>query len=93
MLFATVIVAALWVAGFRPSLQASVLYFVVEQAMYLLLALAFLGAEPGPWRAAGFHSLSIAGAGTLSFTDAGRRSRRWLRHRGWQLLKRAAKAE
>lgn len=93
MLFATVAVAALWVASFRPSLRASILYFVVEQAVYLLLALAFLGAEPGPWRAAGFHVLSIAGAATLSFTDPGRRSRRWLRQGGWRLFKRAAKTE
>ncbi|MDL0139032.1 hypothetical protein PNP85_05890 [Halobacterium salinarum] len=93
MLFETIAVAALWVAGFRPSLRASTLYFVVEQAVYLLLALAFLGAEPGPWRAVGFHVLSIAGAALLSFTDGGRQSRRWLRHQGWRLLKRAAKVK
>lgn len=86
LVFGTIVIGALWVVGFRPSLRASALYFIVEQAIYLTVALVFLGANPGLWQEAGVSLLSISGAAMFSFTDVGRRGRRRLRNRGRQLL-------
>ena len=86
LLFGTVVVVALWIAGFRPPLRASTTYFFTQLAVHLLLALAFGGATPEPWRDVGLRVLSIGAAATVSFTDVGRRARNWLRQQGWRLL-------
>jgi hypothetical protein len=87
LLLGTVAVAVLWATGFRPPVTDAVLYFVTEQAGYLLLAVALLGSETGPLLDAGVHALSISGAAAFSFTDTGRETRGWLREQAWRLLK------
>jgi hypothetical protein len=87
LLFETVVVAALWVAGFRPTIGAAALYFVAEQAAYIVFVLVAFGSEPEPLLDAGVHALSIAVAAAFSFTDTGREFRGWLREQAWRLLR------
>ncbi|WP_353633916.1 hypothetical protein ABSL23_12235 [Halobacterium sp. NMX12-1] len=85
LVFGTVVVAALWVAGFRPSLRASVGYFLLQNAAQLLLLIAVVSAA-SPWTEVAVRALSIAFAGALCFTDPGRRTVGWLRDQCWQLF-------
>lgn len=88
LVFGTVAVAALWAAGFRPSLRASLLYFVLQYAAQLLLfvVVVFPGPAASPWADVAVHALSIAVAGALSFTDPGHRTLGWLRDQCWRLF-------
>ena len=85
LVFGTVVVAALWVAGFRPSLRASVGYFLLQNAAQLLLLIVVVSAV-SPWTEVAVRALSIAFAGALSFTDPGRRTLGWLRDRCQRLF-------
>ncbi len=86
LLFGTVVVVVLWIAGFRPSLQASTAYFLTQSAVHLLLVLAIGSATAEPWRDVSIRVLSISVAAAVSFTDVGRRLRNWVRQRSWRLL-------
>ncbi|UPV74458.1 hypothetical protein M0R89_18245 [Halorussus limi] len=89
LLAGTVVVALFWVVGFRPSLSASVGYFVAEQALHLLLALGsglFSSGALGPWREVCLRGLSVALAGALVFTGSGKRLRDCVRTRAGRLV-------
>ena len=92
LLFGTVLVVLLWLAGFRPSLSASGGYFIAEMGFHYLLILAsnlFLLSEAtlSPWQEVRLRSLSITLAVALVFTSSGRQVRRYLRRFGRKLVK------
>lgn len=87
LLFGTIVVVSLWIAGFYPPLWGSAMYFITQLGFHLLLVLVLLGGTLGPWQDVGLRVLSIGLAATLSFTDFGRNGRKWLRQRGRSLLK------
>ena len=75
LLFGTIIVVSFWTAGFQPSLAASFGYFIIEQAINLLLLLGatFLFVPPStPWATVALQLCSICLAVTLVFTPAGK---------------------
>lgn len=87
LLFGTVVVALLWIAGFRPSLSASGGYFIAEMSFHFLLVLGgnFVrssGATAPPWQEIALRCLSIALAAALVFTRSGRHARHFLWKRG-----------
>lgn len=92
LLFGTVVVALLWIAGFRPSLSASGGYFIAEMGLHFLLVLGgslFLLSEGtlSPWQEVLLRSLSIALAAALVFTSSGRRVRGFIWKHGRKLVK------
>jgi hypothetical protein len=90
LLFGTVVVVSLWIAGFRPSLGASAIYFTTQLIVHLVLALILALTLPGstsePWVDVGLRVLSIILAATLGFTTVGRRGRDRLRQQGQRLV-------
>ena len=92
LLFGTVVVALLWIAGFRPSLSASGGYFIAEMGLHYLLILGgnlFLLSEGtlSPWQEVLLRSFSIALAAGLVFTSSGRQVRDFVRKCGRKLVK------
>jgi len=92
LVFGTVVVSSLWVAGFRPSLAASGAYFLGQLVAHLLLSGAFVavvgsGASLESWHEVGLRSLSIGLTATLCFTGVGSRVGDWVRRRGRRLLR------
>jgi len=92
LLFGTVLVAALWTAGFRPSPRASAGYFVATHTLQFLLvaSTAFLtptgwGLSPGP--AVALRCVSIAIPAALAFTALGERARAAVRASGRRVAK------
>ncbi len=78
LLFGTIIVVSFWRAGFRPSLAASLGYFITEQVIYLILLFGaiFLFVPPStPWATAVLQFSSICLAVTLVFTPVGKQIR------------------
>ena len=90
LLFGTLVVASLWIVGFRPSLGASVIYFTTQLIVHLLLVLTLALTLPGstsePWVEVSLRTLSIILAATLGFTTIGRRGRDWFRQHGQRLV-------
>ncbi|WP_135805526.1 hypothetical protein [Halorussus marinus] len=92
LVFGTVVVAVLWIAGFRPSLSAGGGYFIAELASHALLTLGgslFVVSEGtlSPWVEVSVRSLSITLAAALVFTSSGRRIRADIWKRGRNLVK------
>ncbi|WP_115862920.1 hypothetical protein [Halorussus litoreus] len=92
LLFATVVVVGLWLAGFRPSISTSAGYFIAETGLHYLLILGgglllFSGGARSPWQEILLRSLSIALAAALVFTDSGRRLRGLARGLARKLVK------
>ncbi|WP_128475940.1 hypothetical protein [Halorussus pelagicus] len=92
LLFGTVVVAVLWVAGFRPSISASGGYFIAETGLHYLLILGwslFLPFEETlpVWQDVSLSSLSIALAAALVFTSTGRQARHFIWKHGRKLVK------
>jgi len=92
LLFGTLLVALLWIAGFRPSFSASGGYFIAEMSFHFLLVLGgnvalSSGATLPPWQAVLLRSISIALAVGLIFTRSGRQVRDFVWNRGWKLVK------
>lgn len=90
LLFGTSVVISVWVAGFRPSLGASAVYFstqlIVHLLMTVMLALAVPGSTSGPWMDVILRGLSIIFATVLAFHTIGRQGADWLRQHGQRLL-------
>lgn len=92
LLFGTVLVAFLWVAGFRPSLWASGGYFIATNGLQFLFVASsslFLpfGAALSPWEVVLLRSLSIAVPAALIFTNLGRQVRDSVRKQGRKIAK------
>lgn len=92
LLFGTVTVAVLWIAGFRPSLRASVGFFVATHALQLLFVTGSVFLIPtasglSPWQEVGLRTLSIAIPAALAFTPLGTGVRTALRTQGRRLAK------
>jgi hypothetical protein len=89
LLFGTVVVASLWVAGVRPSIRASAGYFVTELAVRLSLLFGvalFLETFP-PALELGYRLVPIGVATLLVFTAVGERLRECVRRRFRAVLK------
>jgi hypothetical protein len=69
LLFGTVVVAVLWIAGVRPPLLASLGYFLAQPllALGLSLTLPALGITVEGWAAVAVRAASIALAALLAF--------------------------
>ncbi|MUV59561.1 hypothetical protein [Halobacterium sp. CBA1126] len=85
--FSVVAAAALWTAGFRPSVRESAVYFLTHLAAHLLLVIAIAGPTPNPWTATGLRVASVLCAATLGFASVGRQARQRLREAGRRLLR------
>lgn len=93
LLFGTVLVAALWTGGFRPSLRASAGYFVAMHTMQFLLVASsvfFTSPDSGlsPWQVVALQCVSITILAVLAFTVLGERARATVRASGRTLAKR-----
>lgn len=73
LLFGTLVVCTLWVVGFRPSIRASVAYFILEigcSALLFLPVVTLFGAiDPGVL--AVFEATTVAVAAVVVFTPVG----------------------
>ncbi|MFU1781980.1 hypothetical protein ACM16X_11410 [Haloarcula japonica] len=90
LLFGTIIVVSFWRAGFRPSLAASLGYFITEQAIYLLLlfgATFLLVPHSTPWVTVARQLVSICLGVTLVFTPVGKQIQNVLRRHIRSVLK------
>jgi len=86
LLFGTVVVAALWVAGVRPALTAALAYFVAAHGLAFLVVVAspFVttsGLPPSSWSGVALTGLSVAIPAALLFTPLGGRVRDVVRTR------------
>jgi peptidoglycan/LPS O-acetylase OafA/YrhL len=75
LVFGTLVVCALWVAGVRPSLRVSLAYFGVHAVVRVaatLLYLAIPGTTPGPWPEIGVDLVAILVAAACCLSGLGR---------------------
>ena len=73
------VVAALWTAGFRPSIPRSGAYFLVQLALGLVGLLAVQPIAPttvpAAWQGVAVEAVAVVGAWSIAFTRVGRRVR------------------
>ncbi|MFC7135798.1 hypothetical protein ACFQRB_02770 [Halobaculum litoreum] len=87
LLLATVVVAAAWVAGVRPSIRAGAAFLVVAAGVHLVATPGLSSAGLGAWATVAGRVLAVAVATALCLTPFGGAALGWLRERARTLLR------